>query len=153
MRAQGLALVIGLGLLGCGDDSTTSTTEADSGTRTGGSAATTDGGEATGGTASSGGPAGSSGAGSSGEGSGSSGGASSSETGCVPVTEDAGAIGSACEVDDECPDGYVCQDFIGAVLERSCQIRCEQDCECPMGHQCVEVMDKEHAWRECSEAS
>lgn len=154
MRTSALALGVGLPLLGCGDDT--------SGPSTDGTVGTAGTGSSTGSADTSGGGASSTGEATAGTGmgtgqvetttgatTGDAGTGGPSDTGCAPITEDASAIGTTCQIDDECPPGYTCQDFEGVVLEQSCQIRCEADCECPTGLSCVEVTDKAHAWMQC----
>ncbi len=70
---------------------------------------------------------------------------------CVPITEDASAIGLECEIDADCPAGYTCQPFAGIVLSTQCEILCEQTCECPAGLSCTEITDKGGAtWHQCT---
>lgn len=84
--------------------------------------------------------------------SGTTGGTEGSTTGepCMPITDDATAVGMVCETDLDCPDEYTCQPYVGFALQQTCQILCEQTCECPMGLTCTETVDKGGApWFQC----
>jgi hypothetical protein len=86
------------------------------------------------------------------EGTGTTGDTEGSSTGepCVPITDDASAIATDCQVDADCPDGYTCQPFVGVVLQQQCQILCEATCECPMGLTCNETVDQGGVpWFQC----
>ena len=69
--------------------------------------------------------------------------------GCVPPTSDTSAIGTSCTSAADCPSGYVCQPFIGIVLQQTCEIRCETAC-CPSGTTCQMVADKAGTWLQCN---
>ena len=69
---------------------------------------------------------------------------------CTPITDDPTAIGTDCENDLDCPEGYTCQPFQGFVLQMQCQILCEEHCECPMGLTCNPTVDKSGvSWSQC----
>jgi hypothetical protein len=75
----------------------------------------------------------------------------SSETAaCVPITEDASALGQTCMGDGDCPLGYTCFDGGGVQAELRCQILCVQDCECPDTYACETMMGKGPDWQQCN---
>jgi hypothetical protein len=77
--------------------------------------------------------------------------ASTSDGGVCHMPSDLSGIGAHCGAATECPADYVCQDFEGAVLSMSCQIRCDPTgCPCPTGTSCNMHDDKRNMpWHQC----
>ena len=164
-RILGLFISTAMLASACGDDDTTSTssnTVGETGMTTDDSAteatlssdATIDDTSSEAGSGSNGSSEGgsSSEAGSSSEGGSSDGGSSdgSDTSMCEPITDDPSAIGTTCEVDGDCLDGYTCYDGGGIASMPLCQIMCTQDCECPAGYTCEHMNIKGNEWDQCN---
>jgi hypothetical protein len=127
---------------------TTSTTASQGGGGSGGDGGSTDGGGGSGASGGSGGATGGSGGTGGAGGAGGDGGAGG---GCQQITNDASGIGADCMTTAMCLPGYTCQEYVGFVLDLSCQILCTQTCECPTGLDCIIMQDKVKTWMQCAQ--
>jgi hypothetical protein len=73
------------------------------------------------------------------------------DTGACHMPTDLSGIDANCGPMTECPAGYVCQQFSGAILSMSCQISCDPaGCPCPAGTSCGMHSDKTGVpWFQC----